>query len=43
MEALSLGKMCVMEHVVLCLIPAFFIAGAMSVFISKGAVMKYLG
>ena len=31
------------EHVILCLIPAFFIAGAISVFISQGAVMKYLG
>jgi uncharacterized membrane protein YraQ (UPF0718 family) len=43
MEALSLAKMYAREHVVLCLIPAFFIAGAISVFISKGAVMKYLG
>jgi hypothetical protein len=31
------------EHILLCLIPAFFIAGAISVFISQGAVMKYLG
>ncbi len=31
------------EHVVLCLIPAFFIAGGISVFISQDAVMKYLG
>lgn len=31
------------EHVVLCLIPAFFIAGAISVFLSKASVMKYLG
>ena len=43
MEALYLAKMYAKEHVVLCLIPAFFIAGAISVFISKGAVMKYLG
>jgi len=42
-EALSLAKMYAREHVVFCLIPAFFIAGAISVFISKGAVMKYLG
>ena len=27
----------------LCLIPAFFIAGAISVFVSQGSVMKYLG
>lgn len=30
-------------HVLLCLIPALFIAGAVSVFISKSAVIKYLG
>jgi len=31
------------EHVILCLVPAFFIAGAISVFISQDSVMKYLG
>ncbi|WP_350449908.1 permease [Aminobacterium mobile] len=31
------------QHVLLCLIPAFFIAGAISVFVSQQAVMKYLG
>jgi uncharacterized membrane protein YraQ (UPF0718 family) len=31
------------EHVLLCLIPAFFIAGAISVFVSQDSVMKYLG
>jgi uncharacterized membrane protein YraQ (UPF0718 family) len=31
------------EHVLFCLIPAFFIAGAIIVFISKEAVTKYLG
>ena len=31
------------EHVVLCLLPAFFIAGVISVFVSQGAVMKYFG
>jgi uncharacterized protein len=30
-------------HVLLCLIPALFIAGAVSVFISKDSVMRYLG
>ena len=30
-------------HVILCLIPALFIAGAIGVFISQNAVMKYLG
>jgi uncharacterized protein len=31
------------EHVLLCLVPAFFIAGAVGVFVSQAAVMKYLG
>jgi uncharacterized membrane protein YraQ (UPF0718 family) len=31
------------EHVLTCLVPAFFIAGAITVFLSQGAVMKYLG
>lgn len=31
------------QHVLTCLVPAFFIAGAIAVFIKKDAVMKYLG
>lgn len=31
------------KHIILCLIPAFFIAGAIGVFLSQGSVMKYLG
>jgi len=31
------------EHVLLCLVPAFFIAGAIGVFLSQNAVMRYLG
>ena len=31
------------EHVLLCLIPALFIAGAVSTFIKQQAVMRYLG
>ncbi|HNS14785.1 MAG TPA: permease [Syntrophorhabdaceae bacterium] len=31
------------KHVLLCLVPAFFIAGAVSVFVSQASVMKYLG
>jgi hypothetical protein len=31
------------QHVLTCLVPAFFIAGAITVFIKKDAVMKYLG
>lgn len=42
-ESLTLVKWYAQEHVLLCLVPAFFIAGAISVFVSQGAVMKYLG
>lgn len=42
-EALELAKWYAREHVLLCLIPAFFIAGAIGVFISQASVMKYLG
>lgn len=42
-EALKLAKWYAREHVLLCLVPAFFIAGAVGVFISKGAVIKYFG
>lgn len=31
------------EHVLLCLVPAFFIAGAIAVFISQNSVIKYFG
>jgi uncharacterized protein len=31
------------EHVLLCLVPAFFIAGAVGQFVSRGAVLRYLG
>lgn len=43
MESLHLVKWYAQEHVILCLIPAFFIAGAIAVFISQASVMKYLG
>ncbi|MDD3119348.1 MAG: permease [Victivallales bacterium] len=43
LEAFYLVKWYAREHVLLCLIPAFFIAGAIGVFISQAAVMKYLG
>lgn len=39
----DLTKWYAREHVVLCLLPAFFIAGVISVFVSQGAVMKYFG
>ncbi len=43
MEALHLSRWYAREHVILCLVPAFFIAGAIGVFISQASVMKYLG
>lgn len=43
LEALHLVKWYAQEHVLLCLVPAFFIAGAIAVFVSQASVMKYLG
>lgn len=42
-ESLALARGYAREHVLLCLVPAFFIAGAVSVFISQAAVIKYFG
>lgn len=42
-NALYLVRWYAQEHVILCLVPAFFIAGAIAVFLSQEAVMKYLG
>lgn len=42
-EALQLAKWYAQEHVILCLVPAFFIAGAIAVFVRQAAVLKYLG
>lgn len=42
-EGLALLRWYAREHVLLCLTPAFFIAGAISVFVRQGSVMKYLG
>ena len=42
-SSLELARWYAQEHVLLCLVPAFFIAGAISVFVSQGAVMRYLG
>ncbi len=41
--ALDLAKWYAREHVILCLLPAFFIAGVIAVFVSQGAVIKYFG
>jgi uncharacterized membrane protein YraQ (UPF0718 family) len=42
-EGLQLVRWYAREHVVLCLLPAFFIAGAIGVFVSRESVMRYLG
>ena len=42
-EAFRLARWYAREHVLLCLVPAFFIAGAIGVFVSQDAVMKYFG
>lgn len=42
-QALFLVRWYAREHVLLCLIPAFLIAGAITVFIRQGSVIRYLG
>jgi uncharacterized membrane protein YraQ (UPF0718 family) len=43
LEGFWLVKDYARQHVVLCLVPAFFIAGAIGQFVSQGAVLRYLG
>ncbi len=43
LEAIRLTHWYAQEHVILCLLPAFVIAGAMAVYISQGSVLRYLG
>lgn len=40
---LDLSKWYAREHVILCLLPAFLIAGVISVFVSQASVIKYFG
>lgn len=40
---LDLARWYAREHVILCLLPAFFIAGVIAVFVSQGSVLKYFG
>lgn len=40
---LDLTRWYAQEHVILCLLPAFFIAGVIAVFVSQGSVLKYFG
>lgn len=42
-EAMQLARWYAREHVILCLVPAFFIAGAIGAFISQTSVIRYLG
>ncbi|MEA3409233.1 MAG: permease, partial [Candidatus Eisenbacteria bacterium] len=42
-EALALVQWYVREHMLMGLLPALFIAGAVSAFVSKASVMRYLG
>lgn len=42
-EMVALTSWYAREHVLLCLVPAFFIAGAIASFVSQGSVIKYLG
>ena len=41
--SLDLAQWYAREHVILCLLPAFFIAGSIAVFVSQGTVLKYFG
>ena len=43
LEAFYMVQEYARQHVLLCLVPAFFIAGAMQNFISTKSVMRYLG
>ncbi len=42
-ESLAMTQDYARQHVLLCLIPAFFIAGAIGVFVSQASVIRYLG
>jgi uncharacterized membrane protein YraQ (UPF0718 family) len=42
-EALMMLQEYAREHVLTCLVPAFFIAGAIAVFVSQASVLKYFG
>lgn len=42
-ESMLLAKEYARQHVLLCLVPAFFIAGGIAAFVRKTSVIKYLG
>lgn len=43
LESLWLVRSYAREHVLLCLLPAFLISGAIMIFVSQNSVVKYLG
>ena len=43
LEAFMMLQEYAQQHVLTCLIPAFFIAGAIAVFVSQASVLKYFG
>jgi hypothetical protein len=43
LEALYMTREYAREHVLFCLVPAFFIAGAIACFVSQASVMRYFG
>ena len=43
LEAFMMLREYARDHVLTCLIPAFFIAGAIAVFVSQASVLKYFG
>jgi len=43
LESLHLVRWYARAHVLLCLVPAFFIAGAIATFVRKGSILRYLG
>jgi len=43
MESLSMIHEYARQHILLCLVPAFFIAGAIAVFVSQDSVIRYFG
>jgi len=43
LEAFLMLREYAREHVLTCLVPAFFIAGAIAVFVSQASVLKYFG
>jgi len=43
LSGISLAKWYAREHVLLCLVPAFFIAGVIAVFVNQNSIIKYFG